>query len=246
MRMAADRERMPARPGSNGTPARPGSSGTPARPGRRGGRPSTEAVALLEAAILDHATAAFLRDGYAATSIEAIAKACATAKRTIYARWDGKPALFRAVVERLMAKWLATSGDWPDSATLADGLREAATRIMAVALSPEAIALHRLLIAESLRFPELPRMLRDAGADAGISRIAALLDAAVARREVAPHDSGFAAEQFMTMLLSGPQRRALGLGIALDAAGMAAWRDRVIGLFLGGLNSLRLPPPVQE
>jgi len=223
-----------------------GDAGAIARKPGRGGRPTAEAAVHLEATILDQATAAFLRDGYAATSIEAIAKACSTAKRTIYARWDGKPALFRAVIERLMAKWLAMSGDWAEANTLEAGLIEAATKIMTVALSPEAIALHRLLIAESARFPELPRMLRDAGADAGIGRIVTLLRAAVAHGEVAEHDSTFAAEQFMAMLLSGPQRRALGLGVALDAEQTIAWRNKAIRLFLGGLHSLRLPAPRKE
>ncbi len=69
---------------------------------------------MLESAILEPATAAFLADGYAATTIEAIARSCNVAKRTIYARWRGKPALFRAVLERLMSRWLSVAGDWPE------------------------------------------------------------------------------------------------------------------------------------
>ena len=68
--------------------------------GRSGGRPTVEAAAQLEIPTPDAATAAFLADGYAATTIEAIARTCRVAKRTIYARWSGKPALFRAVLER--------------------------------------------------------------------------------------------------------------------------------------------------
>jgi Bacterial regulatory proteins, tetR family len=48
-------------------------------------------VAAQEITILDAATSAFLADGYAATTIEAIAQTCRIAKRTIYARWSGKP-----------------------------------------------------------------------------------------------------------------------------------------------------------
>ena len=54
---------------------------------RPGGRPTAEAAALLDATILDAAITGFLADGYAATTIEAIARACGVAKRTIYARW---------------------------------------------------------------------------------------------------------------------------------------------------------------
>ena len=89
------------------------------------------------------------------------------AKRTIYARWTGKPALFHTVLERLMERWLAAAGDWAEAETLEAALDGAATRILAVALTPEAVALHRLLIAESARFPELPLMMHQAGAGEG-------------------------------------------------------------------------------
>jgi AcrR family transcriptional regulator len=221
-----------------GSPTRDHRIRRPAKP--KAGRPTAAAAARLEADILEQATASFLRDGYAATSIEAIAKARSVAKRTIYARWSGKPALFRAVVEQLMSQWLVLSGEWEPAASLEAALRQAADRIMAIGLTAEAVALYRLLVAESGRFPELPGMIRDAGANAGVTRIVALLRAAVARGEVVDHDTVFAAEQFLHLLLAGPQRRALGLGEELGAEQTIAWRDKTIGLFLGGLNSLRL------
>ena len=204
---------------------------------RSGGRPTAQAAAALETTILDAATASFLADGYAATTIEAIARTCRVAKRTIYARWTGKPALFHAVLERLMARWLFTAGDWPDADNLATALNEAATRVLAVALTPEAIALNRLLIAESARFPELPLMMRQAGAGEGGARIAALLDAAVARGTLPRQDTVFAAEQFLHLVLAGPQRRALGLGPPLDAAQTRIWGEAAVALFLSGVKT---------
>jgi AcrR family transcriptional regulator len=207
---------------------------------RSGGRPTAQAAAALEAAILDHATAAFLAEGYAAATIEAIARACRVAKRTIYARWDGKPELFCAVLERLIAKWMSASGDWAEGDSLAATLKAAADDILAVALTPEAIALHRLIIAECSRFPELPRLMHQAGAGAGNARIAALLDRAIARGELPPQDTAVAAEQFLNLLLVGPQRRALGLGRPLDETQLQRWRDDAIALFISGAASLRL------
>jgi AcrR family transcriptional regulator len=204
---------------------------------RSGGRPTAAAAALLETKILDAATTAFLADGYAATTIEAVAKACAVAKRTIYARWSGKPALFRAVLERLMGRWLSGVGDWAETGDLEVALNEAAARILDIALTPEAIALHRLLIAESARFPELPLMLRQAGASEGTIRIAALLDRAVANGTLPAQDTGFAAEQFMHLVLAGPQRRALGLGPKLDDRQLLLWQTATVALFLRAVRS---------
>ena len=207
---------------------------------RTGGRPTALAAAALETAILDQATAAFLAEGYAATTIEAIARACRVAKRTIYARWIGKPDLFRAVLERLIAKWMSASGDWAEGDSLEATLKAAADDILAVALTPEAIALHRLIIAECSRFPELPRLMHQAGAGEGTARIAALLDRAIARGELPPQDTAIAAEQFLNLLLTGPQRRALGLGRPFDQSQLKTWRDTAIALFISGAGSLRL------
>jgi TetR/AcrR family transcriptional repressor of mexJK operon len=204
---------------------------------RSGGRPTAQAAAQLETTILGAATTAFLADGYAATTIEAIARACGVAKRTIYARWSGKPALFRAVLERLMARWLSDTGDWADSDDLETALNGASARILAVALTHEAVALNRLLIAESARFPELPLMMRQAGAGEGTARIAALLDRAVARGALPPQDTIFAAEQFLHLVVAGPQRRALGLGPPLGEQQIEAWRKATVTLFLSGVRS---------
>ncbi len=207
---------------------------------RSGGRPTAQAAAALETTILQHATAAFLADGYAATTIEAIARACSVAKRTIYARWDGKPDLFRTVLEGLIAKWMSSAGGWADGESLEATLKAAADDVLSIALTPEAIALHRLIIAESGRFPELPRILHQAGATQGTARIAALLDRAIARGDLPPQDTTFAAEQFLNLLLTGPQRRSLGLGPALDNDQLRLWRDNAVTIFLSGIRSLRL------
>jgi TetR/AcrR family transcriptional repressor of mexJK operon len=204
---------------------------------RAGGRPTAQAAAQLETTILTAATTAFLADGYAVTTIEAIARACGVAKRTIYARWSGKPALFRAVLGQLMAKWLSDAGDWDDTADLETALDQAARRILAVALTPDAIALNRLLIAESARFPELPHMMHQAGASVGTTRIAALLDRAIAQGSLKPRDTRFAAEQFLHLILTGPQQRALGLGPALEEQQIELWRKASVALFLTGITT---------
>jgi TetR/AcrR family transcriptional repressor of mexJK operon len=204
---------------------------------RSGGRPTAQAAALLETIILNAATSAFLADGYAATTIEAIAKASGVAKRTIYARWSGKPALFRAVLEQLMAKWLASANDWAEVPDLETALNRAAAAALAVALTPEAVALNRLLIAESARFPELPHMMRAAGAGEGTARVAALLDRSIARGILPRQDTLFAAEQFLHLVLAGPQRRALGLGRPLDEQQTDVWAKAAVALFLAGVKS---------
>jgi AcrR family transcriptional regulator len=202
---------------------------------RRSGRPAQADAALIAARILDAGTEAFLSDGYAASSIERIAAAAGVGKRTLYARFGDKAALFRAAVERLISSWLEPfESELAEPRSLEEALVAGGDRIVSVALSPEALALHRLVVGESGRFPELVAMLHDAGAKAGVSRIAALLRQAAARGEVGDIDPIFAAEQFMALVLAGPQRRALGFAPALDEAGRRTWVRRSVALFLEG------------
>ena len=205
----------------------------------RGGRPTAAAAARLADAIVNAATIAFLRDGYAATSIEAVARQARVGKRTLYARFPDNEALFRAVLERLMARWLATPDvplSEPAPGQIEPVLVQLAELMLAVALQPEALALHRLLIAESGRFPNIPVMLHNAGASAGATRIAAILAREVAAGRLTPIDPDFAAEQFMHLVMSGPRRRALGLGPPLDQAELGRWARRSVALFLDGFR----------
>jgi TetR/AcrR family transcriptional regulator, mexJK operon transcriptional repressor len=200
-----------------------------------GGRPSRLESAQLSDRILDVATALFLGEGYGATSIEAVARRAHISKRTFYHRFPGKEALFEAVVRRLLERWMPTfEADLREAPTLAETLHRAAEYMLSAALTPEALALHRMAIAEATRFPALARILHDLGAAAGTDRIARYLEQHIASGELRPLDAQFAAEQFIMMVVTGPRRRALGLGAALGAAELRAWIDDTVALFLDG------------
>ncbi len=199
-------------------------------PRPRGGRPTQQDAPLITGRILDAATTLFLRDGYGATSLEAVAAAAGVSKRTLYARFAGKTALLQIVVGRLVTRWLPPFDAGLEQAAGLEAALLAAARVMlATALVPEALALHRLIIAEIGRFPELGRVLHDSGAGVGLERLTRVLS----RAGIA--DPAWAAEQFMTLVLSVPQRRALGLGRPLDAAAQEDWVVRAVALFLRGV-----------
>jgi len=205
------------------------------RPRGQGGRPSRLQSAQLSDRILDVATALFLRDGFGTTSIEAVAKRAGISKRTFYHRFRGKEELFEAVVRRLIERWMPPfDAALVEGPSLAETLRRTAEQMLGVALTPEALALHRIVIAEAPRFPGLARILHDLGAAAGIERIAQYLDRHIAAGELRAIDSRFAAEQFILMVVTGPRRRALGLGAPLDPGELHNWVDHSVRLFLDG------------
>ena len=196
----------------------------------RGGRPTREAAAALGGRIVEAATRLFLKQGYAAVSMEAIASAAGVSKRTLYARFTDKEAVMQAAVERLVAGFLpAFDADMERIDGLEEMLLATAARILEAALTPDSLALHRLFVAEAGRFPELGALLAQSPARIGMQRLA---------RRLASHgiaDPGWAAEQFLYLVLTGPQRRALGLGPAISAREAADWGSRAVAMFLGGV-----------
>ena len=139
----------------------------PAKAAARGGRPSRAAALRLRERILTAATALFLAEGYGSTTIEAVAASAGVSKRTLYARFKDKSALFAAVLHRIIDQ-IRPPPEVPllVGGTLAEILRRLAGMILRAALSPQAIALHRLLYAESARFPELVRAIESGEAPA--------------------------------------------------------------------------------
>jgi AcrR family transcriptional regulator len=212
--------------------------GTATRPRGHGGRPSRLQSAQLSDRILDVATALFLNDGFGATSVEAVAKRAAISKRTFYHRFRGKEVLFEAVVRRLIERWTPSfDAGFLEAASLAEALRHTARYMLRIALTPQALALHRMVIAESQRFPGLARIMHELGAAAGIERIAHHLEHLIAKGEIRPIDPRFAAEQFILMVVSGPRRRAIGLGVPATDAELDAWVAATVTLFLDGCRA---------
>lgn len=205
------------------------------KPRGRGGRPSRSESALLRDRILDVATELFLGHGFGATSIEEVARRAGISKRTFYHRFHGKEDVFEAVVRRLIERWLPPfDAALLDAPTLTEALQRTAEHMVRVALTPEALALHRIVVAEARRFPGLARIMHELGAASGIERIAGDFHRRIAVGELGPIDPRFAAEQFILMAVTGPQRRALGLGTAMNAAELAAWVRNTVALFLEG------------
>src|ERR1700687_6040562 len=108
---------------------------------RRGGRPSRQQAARLGERIVDAATHLFMSHGYGATSIEAVARRARISKRTFYHRFDDKPALFAAVVHRIIDR-VRPPADVPliHGGNLQEVLQRLAGLILRGALAEQAIA----------------------------------------------------------------------------------------------------------
>lgn len=132
--------------------------------------PSTEAQESSDepaalARILDAASAAFAKNGYAATSMLEIATRARVSKRELYALVGNKQEMLVACISA-RAKRMQVPADLPvpdDRETLAQVLESLGTQLLREITDPTVIAVFRLAIAEAIRAPEVAQALDSIG-----------------------------------------------------------------------------------
>jgi TetR/AcrR family transcriptional repressor of mexJK operon len=152
-------------------------------------------------AILEAAGQLFMAQGYGAVSMDAIARAGGVSKATLYAHFESKDALFAMIVGQGCRQSIQTSDFLPDAVTdLAAALTGLGQRMLRFLLGEKPLAIHRIVIAESVRFPELGRAFYDNGPGL-FRRVFAewLVRQQAAGRLVVPNPD-LAADQFVGML----------------------------------------------
>lgn len=207
------------------------------------GRPRRGSLAARQAALLSAAAELFLARGYGDTSMEAVVQAAGISKRTLYQRYPDKAALFAAVLEHIIAQ-LRPPEDVPliQGADLAGVLERLAGFMLKAALQPSALALHRLIEAESGRFPEIGQLLaRHPAVQQATGLVAALLAEPRWRTPadappLPPAQREFLATQFLTLVVTHPRRAALGLAPPLSPAQLRDWPGQCVRLFLHGID----------
>jgi TetR/AcrR family transcriptional repressor of mexJK operon len=152
-------------------------------------------------AILDAATAAFLKTGYA-TSVDEIAAAAGVGKQTVYRHFGDKQALFLAALEGAREENQAPHEIRLDPQKPAAELARAGEQILATALSPTLAALHRLVLAEIDRHPELSRHWGNGAAPFLDLELTRYLRECGAAGTLDVPDPGRAARQFAYLLIT--------------------------------------------
>jgi AcrR family transcriptional regulator len=160
--------------------------------------------------ILAAAKRAFLAGGFGAVSMDAIAREASVSKATIYAHFGSKEELFGAVIGRECEGYFAPfSASELDPRDVRASLSVLGRRFLELVLSPDAIALHRIIIAEVTRFPLLGEVFWRAGPERERVQIEMFLQSAVACGTLSVPDSRLAAEQFVSLVRGDVQLRHL-------------------------------------
>jgi TetR/AcrR family transcriptional regulator, mexJK operon transcriptional repressor len=179
-------------------------------PLRKRGRPTADERRARESEILATALGVFLRSGYGASTVDELAVAAQVTKRTLYAYFGDKAGLFAAMVRDLAAT-VSLDGAGGDT------LETVAARIVSRLHSDELVGLHRLVIGESARFPELALILHSSGDARHIARLGGHI-----RAEYGPAREALAEPLFSLLLGERHRRRLLGIDPAPSPAQAAA------------------------
>ena len=184
--------------------------------------------------ILTAAERAFLASGFGAVTMDRVAREAGASKATVYAHFTGKEELFGAVVARVSERRFGGfSAEALDPRDIAASLTTIATRFLDLILSPEAIALNRIIVGEVTRFPALAQVFWDAGPERTRAQIEAFLRRAAASGSLAIADPRTAAEQF-TALARGEihYRSLLRPGDGADATAVKTAAAGAVATFL--------------
>jgi AcrR family transcriptional regulator len=114
--------------------------------------------------LLSAAAELFLTKGYDGVSLNEIIAAVGGSKTTIYSYFKGKESVFVAAVSALCDQILANLfRSKAFSMPLREALQAIGLAYLEAVLSPRAVALHRLVIGEARRFPEVGHIWFESG-----------------------------------------------------------------------------------
>lgn len=204
---------------------------------RKRGRPRLDEVERRDRALLAHALDLFLEHGFEATTIQAITSGMGVTKRTLYARYGDKTALFRAALDSAIEDFTISAEQFRALET--DDIEETLMGVARIAvegvLSAGGMRLLRIANAISYRMPEVGMDMYRRGAREFISYLSDLFARRMGAREVPTVKREDMAEAFLNLVV-GPARIA-AWGFTPDPIGLEQQLRTRVSLFLDGIGA---------
>jgi AcrR family transcriptional regulator len=185
-------------------------------------------------AIVQVAARSFIDHGYAATTMSGIATTLGGSKGTLWNHFRSKEDLFVAVLDRLTEDFRAQLSLILDPRNdFEKALRRFCREFLNKVTSRDGIALYRLVISETIRFPEIGRIFHERG-PLPTQQLLADFFAGAATQGVIDCDRPFdAARQLTALLVSGARQNMLiGLIEELTPRQIGEEIDRAMSIFM--------------
>jgi len=186
-------------------------------------------------AILDVARELFQAQGYAATSMSEIAARLGGSKGTLYNYFRSKEELFAAFMIDTCQIGANAVFDpiMPPGPDLREALTDLGVNFLTFLLKPDTLAVHRLVVAECGRFPELGRIFYETGPKRGQENLARFFAPIVAEGRLKAGDPMEIGHWYKDILLGDVYNRTLwGVLGELTPADTRAHVSRAVDVFL--------------
>ncbi len=190
-------------------------------------------------AILDAAHKVFLEVGFGATSMDAIAVAAKVSKQTVYNHFGSKEELFAAMIRNVCDRMLTVFEEAAKSGKPEDTLRAIARQIVKKVLEPDRLALYRLLIAESQRFPELGHIFYESGPQVTRKYLADYFTEQNARGTMHVANPAITADQFFGLLSGCYPKAQLSIGPVPSPEYIEAYVENAVSMFMSAYGGPR-------
>jgi AcrR family transcriptional regulator len=200
------------------------------------GRPQVRPDGETRQLIYEAARHAFAGGGYAATSMESVARQAGVSTKTLYRLIPNKEALFEGMVSDRIDRFLSEVNlRAVDHVDIEEGLYLALMDCAELALDPEVIALQRIILQEAGKFSDLAGTFYTNGIERTIATLADWLRIRQRQGVIVLDDTDEAAGMLLGMLTSAPRRAAIFGGRPLPSQAQIAARARTCArLFLRG------------
>ena len=185
-------------------------AGTGAEPCRGRGQPRLRSDDETRTIIFDAARHEFAVSGFAATNMDSVARRAGISTKTLYRLIPNKAALFEAMVTKRLDEFVSTirlracEGRDVESA-----LQEALLACAELVLNGDVIALQRMVLAESDKFPEMAQTFYVKAMRRTVATLADWLRAETERGLIAIANPEIAAGMLLGMLAFEPQRAVM-------------------------------------
>lgn len=212
-------------------------TGVPVSEERRGrGRPQARPDDETRVVILEAARQEFAASGYAATSMEGVARRAGVSTRTLYRLIPNKAALFEGMItDRIDGFVSRVRLRACDGSDIEAALREALIVCGELILDGTVIETQRMILGESEQFPEIAELFYNKAIKRTESTLANWLKAQAERGLISIDNATDAAGMLLGMLAFQPQRAVMfGHAPAPGRKELERRAQAVVKLFLHG------------
>jgi TetR/AcrR family transcriptional regulator, mexJK operon transcriptional repressor len=190
--------------------------------------------------VLEGAREVFVAMGYERASVDEIARASGVSKATLYAYFPEKRLLFTEMYRTEMLRLADSAVELSSLSPPEIALPEAARCMIEYFISDFALAMYRICVAESPRFPEIGQAFYESGPEMGRARLGGYFSAMQAQGLLQIPDIDLAADQFVQLCQTTiSDRMVCGIQHRYSADEIARIANGAVRMFLAAYGARR-------